>query len=377
MLFGFGYDNVPASAPEVVAGLLFGQDVLDVYELEQPTYNMVYHGGAVEDGSCPIGNPGCDWFFSGGEGGFTTRCSRSPKAWASTYPALTDPNNWYAKLVDLLLTQQNSDGSWPVDGRDDATALVATVFSISSEGLVGVPGYIEICKASDPVHPVTGTFTFTATTPGFNSGPVSVPVGQCSGSIKVPSGGVTVTETPVIGVAVSDVTAFAYDELGFLHNELNSWTQPDLHAIVNVMAGDEDEETLTTFTNYAAPPGLLKLCKIAGDRFTLGQVFTFTVTSGQNQQQYMVTAGPADQGGYCVLASNFPVNTQVTIKETPMPPYFPSGITVNEGQLMACNPDSPYCTVATIMPGITEVSFTNILAQKNCLECAKNRQLTH
>ena len=65
----------------------------------------------------------------------------------------------------------------------------------------------------------------------------------------MPSGAVTVTETPVLGVAVSSVTAIAYDELGFQHDELNSWTLPELHALVNVMAGDEDEETLTTFTN--------------------------------------------------------------------------------------------------------------------------------
>src|ERR1019366_4425729 len=116
-------------------------------------------------------------------------------------------------------------------------------------------GYVEICKQSDPLHPVTGIFDFTATIPFFSSGTIEVPVGQCSGSIQVPSGAVTVTESPVLGVAVSNVTAYAYDELGFYHDELNSWSQPDLHAIVNVMAGDEDEETLTTFTNYAAPPG--------------------------------------------------------------------------------------------------------------------------
>jgi Protein of unknown function (DUF642) len=222
-------------------------------------------------------------------------------------------------------------------------------------------GYLEICKVSDPNHPVTGLFTFTAINGGFNSGPISVPVGQCSGSIQVPSGAVTVTETPVLGVAVSNVTAYAYDELGFYHDELNSWSQPDLHAIVNVMAGDQDEETLTTFTNYAAPPGLLKLCKVAGDQSTLGQVFTFTVTGGGQRHVYMIQAGPPQQGGNCVLAGNFPVNTQVMIAETPKPPFVPSGITVNEGQLMPCRPPSIYCAVAAVIPGITEVTFTNIL----------------
>ena len=137
------------------------------------------------------------------------------------------------------------------------------------------------------------------------------------------------------------------------------------------MAGDEDEETLTTFTNYAAPPGLLKLCKVAGDPSTLGQVFTFTVTGGGHRNVYMVTAGPPEQGGNCVLAGNFPVNTPVMIAETPKPPFFPSMITVNEGQLMACVPSSVYCTIATIIPGITQVTFTNT----STLICDASRNL--
>lgn len=368
MLFSFAYDNLPGgiSAPQVAAGLLFAQDILDVYELERnltvPIYNMIYHTGQNRS-VCQIGGVGCEWFFSGGEGGFhysMFSLSKGIGAYNSTV-SLTDPTNWYAKVVDLLLSQQAADGHWPADGRDDVDDLLATEFSVPGPGCLGCTGYIEICKASDPNHPVTGSFTFTATAPDFNSGPIVVPVGQCSGSIKASSGGVTVTETPKLGVAVSNVTAIAYDELGFLHNELSSWTQPDLHAIVNVMAGDQDEETLTTFTNYAAPPGLLKLCKVAGDQFTLGQIFTFTVTSGTQRNVYMIQAGPPGQGGYCVLAGNFPVNTQVTIAETPKFPFRPSRITVNEGQLMACQPPSIYCTVASVIPGITEVTFTNVL----------------
>lgn len=377
MLFSFAYDNLGISAPQVAAGLTFADDILNVYELERnlttgPIYNMVYHTGQNEDSYCQIGGVGCDWFFSGGEGGFhysMFSLSKGIGAYNSTV-SLTDPTNWYAKVVDLLLSQQAADGHWPTDGRDDVDDLLATEFSVPGPGCLGCTGYIEICKASDPNHPVTGSFTFTATAPDFNSGPIVVPVGQCSGSIKASSGGVTVTETPVLGVAVSNVTAFAYDELGFLHNELSSWTQPDLHAIVNVMAGDEDEETLTTFTNYAAPPGLLKLCKVAGDQSTLGQLFQFTVTSGGQRHVYYITAGPRQQGGNCVLAGNFPVNTQVTITEAFNFPYFPVSITVNEGQLQSCSPVG-YCAIATIIPGITEVTYTNDKAQHRCLECEK------
>ena len=266
------------------------------------------------------------------------------------FAASAGTNVYQYNIASNTVTQKNA-----VPGLDDIAPLA---------GFGAPPGYIEICKASDPNHPVTGLFTFTAT-PSFSSGPITVPVGQCSGSIQVPSGAITVTEAPVLGVAVSNVTAYAYDELGFYHDELNSWTQPDLHAIVNVMAGDQDEETLTTFTNYAAPPGLLKLCKVAGDHSTLGQLFQFTVTSGGQRHVYYITAGPPQQGGNCVLAGNFPVNTPVMIAETPNPPFAPSGITVNEGQLMPCTPPSIYCTIATIIPGITEVTFTNKLSV-NC-----------
>ncbi len=278
------------SDPHVVAGLALGQDVLDVYELAEPTDEMVYHTGAVEDGSCLIGSPGCDWYFApSSEGGFHYSLFSLSKGLGEFIPpALLDPTNWYAKVVDLLLTQQNTNGSWPVNGRDDATALVTTAFSVGALGEFGVPGYIEICKASDPSYPVTGRPPVHGDDARLQQRSNLIPVGQCSGSIRIPSGAVTVTETPVLGVAVSDVTALAYDELGFQHNELDSWTLPDLQAVVNVNPGDVEEETLTTFTNYAAPPGLLKLCKIAGSGTPVGTPFVFTVTAGGTRNTYTI-----------------------------------------------------------------------------------------
>jgi hypothetical protein len=286
--------------------------------------------------------------------------------------------NFTGLLGDAVVTSESGGSiAWDVHYNSGAGTFTKTQFTftgnqitqfedgifVTAQREASEPGYVEICKASDPDHPVTGVFTFTATIFTFNSGPIEVPVGQCSGSIQVPSGAVTVTETPVLGVAVSDVTAIAYDELGFQHNELNSWTQPDLNAIVNVMAGDVDEETLTTFTNYAAGPGLLKLCKVAGDNLTLNVPFTFTVLVGNQRNTYVINAGPPSQGGNCVLAGNFPVNTQVKITEAFDFPYFPVSITVNEGQLQSCLP-SGYCAIATIIPGITEVTYTNDKAQR-------------
>ncbi len=63
------------------------------------------------------------------------------------------------------------------------------------------------------------------------------------------------------------------------------------------------EETLATFTNYAASPGQLKVCKIAGMNTPVGTEFTFTVTG---LPSFQLEAGPADQGGFCELVRHIP-----------------------------------------------------------------------
>ena len=72
-----------------------------------------------------------------------------------------------------------------------------------------------------------------------------------------------------------------------------------------------------------------------------------------------VEAGPQTKAAFPANWWAPSVNTWVTIAETPNPPYTPTSITVSQGQLNQCQPQSNYCTVATIGPGITEVSFTN------------------
>jgi hypothetical protein len=52
---------------------------------------------------------------------------------------LADPSNFYAKVVDLLLSEQTQDGSWPNDPRDDGSIIGATSFAIMSLGRVGQP----------------------------------------------------------------------------------------------------------------------------------------------------------------------------------------------------------------------------------------------
>ena len=177
------------------------------------------------------------------------------------FVAAADTNVWQYNIATDTAIMKNA-----VPGLDD----LAPVVYLGSRPA----GYVEICKASNTQFPPPpGLYDFTATAPFFSSGTIEVPLGECSGAVQVPSGTVTLTETPTIGVAVSNVTAYAYDGLGHYVDELESWIEPDLYATVGVMTGDLAQETLATFTNYAASPGQLKICKIAGTPQVEGQVF--------------------------------------------------------------------------------------------------------
>jgi uncharacterized repeat protein (TIGR01451 family) len=201
MLFGLGYDGVPGTDANVLAGITFGQDVLDEYELEAPAgRTMVYHSGASEDGTCLIGPPSCDWNFAVGEGGYHYSIFSLTKGLGEFItPNLMDPNNWYAKVVDLLLTEQQPDGSWPQDGRDDGTTLMATAFAVSSLGLVAVPvqqnADLSITKSGPAFVQSGGTITYVITV--NNGGPANAT--NVIVSDTLPAGETLISATPSQG----------------------------------------------------------------------------------------------------------------------------------------------------------------------------------
>jgi hypothetical protein len=147
-LFSYGDDGITSSDARVQAALQFGTDVLDTYEKAAhstvtPEHVMVYHTGSSEDGSCDPSAGGCDWAFDGDGGFHYSMFALSKGMGAFIPPNLSDGTNWYAKIADLLVNQQNttagsSFGSWPADGRDDYTILFATELSVFALGLVGV-----------------------------------------------------------------------------------------------------------------------------------------------------------------------------------------------------------------------------------------------
>jgi hypothetical protein len=230
-------------------------------------------------------------------------------------------------------------------------------------------GYLELCKQADPDYPpLPMLFSFTLTAPFFSMGPIVVPVGSCSPPIQVPSGIVTITEAPQVGVAVENVTAYSYDQFGNYIDELDSWTPPEQTATVTVMPGGVNLETVATFTNYAAPPGTLKICKIAGSGVTVGTPFTFTASDGTIQHRDIVNAGPGP-GGNCVIDGTWPVNDPVTVTEIIPPGVSVSSITVEPPDRGGPpNLSGGYVTV-TIGSGFTEVDFTDIVSvvQGSCL----------
>jgi hypothetical protein len=99
--------------------------------------------------------------------------------------------------------------------------------------------------------------------------------------------------------------------------------------------------------------GQLKVCKAAGAGVTVGKLFTINV----NNITYSVPAGPGD-GGYCVLAGQFPVNTQVTVQESIPAGYYVSHIEVKPDRSISRDLTLGKAVVE-IGSGVTEVILTN------------------
>src|ERR1039457_6156743 len=229
-------------------------------------------------------------------------------------------------------------------------------------------GYVEVCKSSSTTNPVpaSGIYGFTVTGSAFSSStnPLMVPVGECSGPIPITTPTATITELPVPGVGVSAITAVGYTPPpnSLPENLMESYDLQTRNARVLLVPpttpGDTSTETLVTFTNYEAPPGQLKVCKIAGAGVAVDTPFTFTVNAGTG---FPVEAGPLDQGGYCaVVPGRFQVGTSETVTETVPAGYAAPAITVNGASTPSagCQP-RPDCVAAEMGPGINEVSFTN------------------
>lgn len=124
------------------------------------------------------------------------------------------------------------------------------------------------------------------------------------------------------------------------------------------------------------PPGLLKICKVAGAGVAVGTPFTFTVGSNTLPP---VPAGPVPAGpgpgGTCVIGPSLPAGTTATVTETPISGYAVSSITVAPPGQLVGTPDLAKGSVnITIGSGVTEVTYTD-QAPTGYLEICKKGDL--
>jgi hypothetical protein len=245
LLFGFAYDGLTISDPRVDKALQFDTDVLDTYEKtansvanEGGPHTMVAHDGAQEDGSCVAGAQGCDWVLGTGEGGFHYSMFTLAKGMGAFIPAdLSDGSNWYSKVADLLVHQQDTTsvctahqdqpctfGSWPADTRDDFTALFATALSVFSLGLVSTPPppvtSVHITNQQSTCSDITLTWT-NPTTPNYGGVfvqrsttgyPATASDGTRLGDVASP--GTTYTDTGLRAGTTYYYALFAHDTTG-------------------------------------------------------------------------------------------------------------------------------------------------------------------
>jgi len=218
-----------------------------------------------------------------------------------------------------------------------ATASASATVTLTKPG---PSGYIEICKHAATAG-VTGIFTFTA-------GPYTehVPVGACSPAIRLPAGQATITELR----RAPDYLASCRTEPS---SRLVSCDRSTQTATVIVKAGSTAKQTAAIFSN-AVPTGRLKVCQVAGTHVPAGTKFYFT----DGQHSITVPAGPAP-GGYCVLASQFPLDTQVTITQQIPASDQVSAITASPATRLASTDLATGTAVISIGKGFTDVTFTD------------------
>jgi hypothetical protein len=217
-------------------------------------------------------------------------------------------------------------------------------------------GYLQICKVAGAGVVALTPFTFTVvggTPVTVQAGPA--PSGNCSAAQVVTAGQIQITETLPLNTALTSVTTLPTAGL-LVSSNLAAGT-----ATVMVNTG---AQTIVTFLN-TSPPGVLKICKIAGTGVPAGWMFNFVVAGAG----LTVPAGLAP--GTCSQALAFPVGTAVPITETVFAGTVPSAISVVPAGAGSNINVSGGSVTATIGAGETDVYFTNIAGGVGLLKVCK------
>ena len=198
-------------------------------------------------------------------------------------------------------------------------------------------GHVVICKEAGPGVDRTMSFTFTLPA-GVPS--VQLKPGECK-TVELPLGPQTITERATNGLQVASIQVTPQGA---------AVGQPDTTTgTVTVRVTPDPAKITVRFTNKVAPPGRLKVCKVAGDGVVNWTPFSFTVGDKP------VTV----QTGSCSLPMTVPAGT-LTISENKPDGMRVSNITVAGASQMATRDlGGAKVTINVASSLVTEVIFTN------------------
>jgi hypothetical protein len=218
-------------------------------------------------------------------------------------------------------------------------------------------GYLEICKYSTGL---SGTPTFTFTVTGVGS--VTVANNSCTAPFTVPSGTVTVQETPGTFYTVSSITTDPGSALISSNPQgTGALAGPNGQSVVSVAASTNPASA--TVLNYTNEPvyGYVKVCKANEPDAGLTGSWTFGIT-GANGFKTTVTV-PI---GQCSFPVQVPAGS-VVVTETPGLPTAVSAITLLEpGATLATLPGASSATVpVAAAPSVGDFSKEAIVTFEN------------
>jgi hypothetical protein len=271
---------------------------------------------------------------------------------------ITEVQRTGSDLVGIATRPSNRLVSSSLNNRTATVTIVAgelatqTIVTFTNKTVPVRPptGLIKICKRAGPgVQPGT-TFTFTLATQETRS--VDVKAEFCSSPQEVPAGNLTVTEKATPGLQVSKIIVDPGSAIV---------GTPNLTAGSVTVKVTADEVTEVEFTNQTAPPGTVKVCKVAGNGVVPLTPFNFTVG----------TTPVTVLAGSCSLPLTLPAGNQ-TVTEAAAEGVRVTDITVaGAGSMVDKDLDARTVTFNVASDLVTEVVFTNSKPSNPVTGCVK------